>query len=76
MSSIVAPTFEMAVPPAARPMPRLSLNTAGDPVTIGLQMVNWLVLMLLMSGFLLAATTIDGSEPAGATSEIGNAANR
>ena len=38
-----------------------------DPVTIGLSMVNWLVLMLLMSGFLLAATASDDVEPVGGT---------
>ena len=49
---------------------------APDPLSIGLSMVNWLVLMLLMSGFLLATTTSDRSDPAGTSSEIGNATAR
>lgn len=47
-----------------------------DPVTIGLSMVNWIVLMLLMSGFLLATTTAERSAPAGTSAEIGTTAPR
>ena len=47
-----------------------------DPLSIGLSMVNWLVLMLLMSAFLLAATTTGRADPAGSTSEIGTATAR
>jgi hypothetical protein len=47
-----------------------------DPLTIGLSMVNWLVLMLLLSGFMLATTMSDRSDPAGTASEIGSAAPR
>ncbi|HUR75593.1 MAG TPA: hypothetical protein VMZ00_15030 [Sporichthya sp.] len=76
MSTLVAPTFEAAVAPVARPMARLRLTADTDPVTIGLQMANWLLLMLLMSGFLLATTMSDRTEPAGTTSGIGSAATR
>lgn len=47
-----------------------------DPLSVGLSMVNWMVLMLLMSAFLLAATASDRSDPAGTESEIGSAAPR
>lgn len=52
------------------------LEPVPDPVTIGLSMVNWLVLMLLMSGFMLAATASDGSAPAGTSAGIGATAPR
>lgn len=74
--STLAPTFEMALQPAARPGVRLQLTAGADPVTIGLQMVNWLVLMVLMSGFMLAATMSDRSDPTGTTAEIGNSVTR
>ena len=76
MDSTIAPSFEPALQPVQHPMSRVRFNASGDPVTIGLQMVNWLVLMLLMSAFMLAATTLDRSEPAGTTSEISSAATR
>lgn len=47
-----------------------------DPLTIGLSMVNWLVLMLLMSGFMLATTMSDRADPAGTSAEIGGTAPR
>jgi hypothetical protein len=47
-----------------------------DPLTIGLSMVNWLVLMLLMSGFMLATTMADRSEPAGTSAGIGETTAR
>ncbi len=72
MSLTLAPTFEAAVAPPSR----LHLTAGADPVTIGLQMVNWLVLMVLMSGFMLAATMSDRSEPAGTSAEIGSAVTR
>jgi hypothetical protein len=67
-----APTFETATVPAA---PALGLRLPGrvDPLTIGLSMVNWLVLMLLMSGFMLATTMANRAEPAG-HAEVGTAA--
>lgn len=50
---------------------------APDPLTVGLSMVNWLVLMLLMSGFMLATTTMsERSDPVGTTSGISSAAPR
>ncbi len=52
------------------------LRAAPDPVTIGLSMVNWLVLMLLMSGFLLATTASEPAVPAGKSSGISGAAQR
>lgn len=51
-------------------------RSAPDPLTVGLSMVNWLILMLLMSGFMLAATMSDRADPAGTTSEIGRTAPR
>lgn len=79
MSSL-APTFEMALQPAVKSGARLRLNTGTGtgtgPVTIGLQMANWLVLMVLMSGFMLAATMTDRSEPAGSSAETGSVAPR
>jgi hypothetical protein len=76
MSTLVAPTFEAALQPVAPPMARLRLTAGPDPVTIGLQMANWLILMLLMSGFLLATTMSDRSEPVGTTSGFGSGATR
>ena len=76
MDSTLAPSFEIAVTPPVFTMPRMRLTTGADPVTIGLQMANWLVLMVLMSGFMLASTMSDRSEPAGSSAEIGTAATR
>ncbi|WP_019877836.1 hypothetical protein [Sporichthya polymorpha] len=59
--------------PQAAVVAQSRLTTGPDPVTIGLSMVNWLVLMLLMCGYLLASTTNDGSTPAGSSAEIGAA---
>ena len=57
--------------PAAAVSTRFRLTP--DPLTVGLSMVNWLVLMLLMSGFMLATTMADRSEPAGTSAGIGSA---
>ena len=76
MDSTLAPSFEIAVTPPSFPLPSLRLKAGADPVTIGLQMVNWLVLMVLMSALLLATTVSDRSEPAGTSSQIGVAATR
>jgi hypothetical protein len=43
---------------------------APDPLMVGLSMVNWLLLMLLISGFLLAVTAADHAVPANQTSGI------
>ncbi|GAA0627509.1 hypothetical protein GCM10009547_33840 [Sporichthya brevicatena] len=59
--------------PQAAVVPSSRFRSTPDPVTIGLSMVNWLVLMLLMCGYLLASTTNDGAKPAGSSSEIGSA---
>ena len=76
MDTLVAPTFEAAVQPVAQPTWRVRVGSRVDPLTMGLSMVNWLVLMLLMSGFLLATTMSSRSEPAGTSSGIGSAATR
>jgi hypothetical protein len=47
-----------------------------DPVMIGLSMVNWLVLMLLMSALLLAATMSSHAEPTGSSADISTTATR
>jgi len=65
-----APSFETVAPPAVRRARHARLAGRVDPLTVGLSMVNWLVLMVLTSGFLLAATMSDRSEPAGTSSAI------
>lgn len=60
--------FAVATPSGGR--------TAPDSLTIGLSMVNWLLLMLLMSGFLLAVTAAEHSQPTTATSGVGTHAAR
>ena len=47
-------------------------RVSGDPMTIGLSMVNWLFLMLLMSGLMLAATMSNREQPTGSSSDISN----
>ncbi len=62
-------------PLAVHPVPS-RFRLVPDPIAIGLSMANWLVLMLLMSGFLLATTASGGSAPAGTSSEIGASSTR
>jgi hypothetical protein len=64
--------FESAVS-AIGPAPSRFRVTA-SPVMIGLSMMNWLVLMLLMSGFILATTMSEHSEPAGNSAQISSTA--
>ena len=62
-------------PLPAEAVPR-SFRLTPDPLTIGLSMVNWLVLMLLLSGFLLASTTSDIPDPAGTSAGLGTTTAR
>jgi hypothetical protein len=62
--------FESAVAAPSR------FRMTSDPVMIGLSMVNWLFLMLLMSGLMLAATMSGHSEPTGSSSDFTSTATR
>ena len=45
-----------------------------DPLMVGLSMVNWLFLMLLMSGLMLAGTISGHTERAGNSTDISTSA--
>lgn len=72
METIDAPSFEAAVIPATP----ARFRPDADPMMIGLSMVNWLILMVLMSGFMLATTMADRNDPAANTSDVGTAVSR
>jgi len=76
MDSTIAPSFETAVSPGVTPAARSGFAMRVDPLTIGLSMVNWLFLMLLMSGLMLAATMSHRSEPAGSSGDISTSTTR